>query len=345
MDDMKVWIAQRYELCCQRSPDSWDSCLDDFGDDYDELYRMLIAANIACRNDNRQLMRQIVDEFYRRLFPDSSGFGYGLVDGVLQGGRETRNVFPVLDIDGEVRVSAVSAPATVLVRDIGTLSVHGTCYLPAAAGPASAIIKARNGFDPLVTVNGSGPGLPETSYSFAGGLVGVRARGVTQQHSIQKGTLRIVGLVSGPETRYVPSEFKWELDRNGEATTITLDRACPFNEVVFDDVDSGTLQMGVVIDSELEAAVRIESMGTVWISLPFVVNPDGSLLVGTDGWAGSTEVFPLSGISEAALANPPLNDPPPLPDNREEACDDVNQDGIRDGANALINLFELSECD
>ena len=342
---MKVWLAQQYAICCQQPSDDWGGCIDDMGDDYNDLYNMLIAADIACRNNNRELMRQILEEFYRRLFGDRGGQGYGLIEGDLLGGGGIQNVFPVFDIDGEVRISAVSTPSLDSVRRVATLSVHGTSYFAEAAGPASTMIKAQNGFDPLVTVNPTDSGLAESSYSFDGGVVGVRMQGVTQQHAIQKGIFRYVEIVDGPEMRCVPSEFKWELDRNGEATTVTLDKACPFNEVVFESADSGVLQMGVVIDSESEFATRIEAMGTVWITLPFIVNPDGSFLVGSDGWVGATGLFPLSEVSEGALVGPGGGNPPPPPNGRDEACADADGDGVRDGANELINLFDLSDCD
>lgn len=145
----------------------------------------------------------------------------------------------------------------------------------------------------------------------------------------------------------VPSGFKWELSHGGVSTTVTLDPACPYNEVVYTDADHGIVRMGVVVDGESAVVDRLEWLGTVWVTLPFSVNRDGSIDLGTGGWVGSTSLIPLSDIAIAVLAGDGTTPPASLPNSPAEVCADADGNGIRDGADAMNWPFDYygDDCD
>lgn len=342
--DLKVWIAQNYAICCQGDPDNWSDCLGGVQDDYNAMYNMLIAANAACRNGDDTLMRQILRDFYERLLGDQNA-GYQAIEGPLQAGGDIRNTFAAIDIGAMLNVNAATGSAFSSLTSLNTMIVDSDLYLSEAAGPAASIKKAQSGNDPLIALGDPQPSYLQTTYSFTGGSLSVQVDGVTQTHSLNKGVLRYAEVPHGQTSRLVPTSFKWELSRNGTATTLTLDKACPYNEVVFLDATHGSIRVGVTIDSEAEAANRLEWLGALWVTLPFEIVPNGSMLIGTGGWEDARVVLPVSDMSEAVLVGNPAGNPPPLPNNREEACADVDGDGVRDGANELINLFTLGDCD
>ncbi len=345
IDDLKVWIAQNYASCCQDDPGNWSTCLGVMRGDYNEMYRMLVAANIACRNGDEILMRQILRDFYERLLGSQGGAGYGMIDGPLLSGSDIRNTFAAVDLGAMVNISATTGSASNSLVGIDTVYVDTDLYLSAAAGPAAGIKKAQAGDEPLLALGGPQASYLQTSYSFAGGSLAVQVGGVSQTHLLRKGVLRYAEIPHGDSFRFVPTNFKWELTRNGEATTFALDKACPYNEVVFFDAGRGSLRMGVTVDSESRAANRLEWLGTIWVTLPFELGADGSMMIDTGGWEDARVLLPVSDTTDSVLAGLPADEPPPLPNNRDEACADVNQDGIRDGANELINLFDIRDCE
>ena len=349
LDDLKVWQGQRYEWCCQRGPSDWGGSLGETQKTYNQMYRLLFSARIAGRGGDDLMKRQMLEEFYHILVGRAThGLGYFAIDGPLLSGGDIRNVFAVLEPGDELQIRAISGPPMEALSAVPMMMVGSSAYLQAAVGPAMTIKKNVSGLDPSVVMLDAGAVSLETTYSFAGGSVGVRAGAASQTHTITKGVLRIAEIPDGNASRLVPTDFKWDLSRRGVSTTITLDKACPYNEVIYADEDYGVVRMGVIVDGASDLVDRLEWLGTVWISLPFEVNADGSLLITTGGWSGASGVLPVSNVGLSVLSRDALGGGQTLPNNLEEACADGDGNGIRDGADALINIFDIlgnDDCD
>lgn len=324
--DLKTWIALQYENCCGQDAPAWDSGLEALGDDYNELFALLMVADSACRNSNADLRREILQSFYDKLTTTAAP---GLADGtVVRDGARIANLFPALGFDESISVALRSAtPTTPLAPDPANATDCVADSLPEAR-PSDA--------SPLVT-----------RYQFApGGRVVLGAGAFNRAHTLRHGELAVAQPDDDGVARTVPVSFKLEFSGNGILTTLTLDPACPFNEVVYADAASGELRMGVRLESDSVYMDRLEWLGTLWMVLPFTIAADGSMTVSTGGLVAGPTVFPVTQQTQAVLLNDPDANPPPLPNNREETCADVNGNGIRDGADEMNNLFSAyRDCD
>lgn len=343
-DDLKADLANSYAVCCQtQTDDGWSECIQNAQDRHNQLRDSLIAAEAVCRNDNDDLMRQILEEFYQVLRGR-------LVDAVgptgLESGQEIANTFVVLG--PQDHIDCVLPTTTPITTEVSTqtMLVDNIRYPLESAGVAiEAATKLSDDGAPPLTANEPSADYPAQIWQFdQSGTVHVLAGPYDRTLSVQNGSLKATSFSDAQQTRNVPTAFKLALAGGGITATIQLDPTCPYNELVLDAQGTGWLGMGVDLTSNSAALSRLDMLGTFWMKLPIQQLSNGELLIDTQGWTVGTEVFPIQSTTMSIVTgqSSAIFD---LPNGRDEACADTNENGIRDGADELINNYDqFTDC-
>lgn len=344
-DDLKADIANNYEVCCQTTTgDDWSSCIQDAYARHTQLRDTLLAAETACRNDDNDLMREILEDFYNILRPR-------LVEAIgptgLNRGSPIANTFIIFKPSDQVDLILPTAPSTTTLLSMQTMRVNEIRYPLSSAGIAiEAETKLSTDGTPPLTVNEPQDTYIADIYQFdQSGAVHVLAGSYDRTLTVSKGSLTVVDLSDAQGARLVPTAMKLVLSGDGISATLALDPTCPYNELSLNANGHGWLGVGVDLTSNSQALHRLDMLGTFWMHLPVRQLSNNSLIFDTDGWAVGTSVFPLqpATIAIATGQSHALND---LPDGQAEVCVDTNGNSTRDGADAIINNYDqYTDCD
>lgn len=155
VDDLKIWIAARYDAICAHGDGDWDGRLAEMQREYSGLFGTMMAAKSADRAGEKQLSGEMRAGLYRRLV-GSVASGYLAIGGSLACGGDVRNVFPVLDPGDAFRVRVVSGVPLEAMAPVPMAIVGSRGYLQAAAGAAAAIEKAESGPVPAFDIGDPG---------------------------------------------------------------------------------------------------------------------------------------------------------------------------------------------
>ncbi len=342
--DLKVDIANNYAVCCQTgTDDDWNECIQDAQERHNELRDTLIAAEAACRNNQNDLAEELLRDFYE-LLRGRITEAVGPV--ALRSGNAIVNTFVILEPTDLIDFAMTAEFSTSSIQKIQPFLVDGVRYSAESAGIAieAATLYSDDGNPPVSSIEPFTEATANLYRFHSSGQISVSTDPYDRTLSVIKGDLTITDYSADGVTRLVPTNFAMILQGDGMTVTLTLDQTSPYNELVLDDTGNGYLGLTVSLNSQSQGLNRLNNLGSFWMILPASQNTQGDLTFNTNGWTIGTDIFPLQPAT-LAVTTGQTGELPSLPNGREESCADVDGNGIRDGADELINNYDnLTDC-
>jgi len=345
--DLLTNVANGYGLCDQGELDdrSWGDCVQSANARNQRLRGLISFANMPGMEkrigiEQGESIRAFYDLLRGRLVEMIGPTGF-------ETGNSIANTFVIFEPTDQISVALSAVLSASNPVKAQPMLVNGALYSSESAGVA---IEAQT----MMSVDGSAPSasiLPVINtvadqYQFdQSGAIEVLTGPFDRTLSVMKGRLTITELVSGDQSKRVPTDMVLMLQGSGISATLTLDETCPYNELSLDMNGEGYLGMAVSLSSESDALARVSQLGSFWMVLPVSQDASGGLVFDTAGWSIGTEVFPIQPATMSIVMGQTgaSND---LPNEREESCADSDGNGIRDGADAIINIYDTFDaCD
>ncbi len=345
--DLLANVANGYGLCCQELFDdrAWGDCVQSANMRNKRLHGLISIANkpemekrIGIKKG--ESLRAFYDLLRGRLVE-------AIGPTVLRSGNPIANTFVILEPTDQISVSMSAALTGTNPVKTQPMLVNGELYSAESGGVA---IEAQT----LMSADGSVPSasmLPVINtiaeqYQFdQSGSIEVLTGPYDQTLSVMKGRLTITELVAEGQSKLVPTDMVLILQGGGIDVTLTLDETCPYNELVLDANGDGYLGMAVSLNSASSVLARVSQLGSFWMVLPVSQDAFGGLVFDTAGWSIGTEVFPIQPATMAIVMGQ-TGASNGLPNGREESCADTDGNGIRDGADEIINIYDTYDaCD
>lgn len=339
-DDLKANVAAGYAICCQTESEEagWSDCVQDANSRNQDMRDTLLAAQAACENGDNDLMEELLRDFYQIL---RGRIVEAVGPTALRSGNPIANTYVILEPTDQISIAFTALSTISSVVKTQPMLVNGELYTAESGGVA---IEAQT----LLSVDGVAPAasilpvmnMDAQQYQFdPSGSITVLAGPFERTLGVVKGRLTITELLSGDQSKLVPTDMVLTLQGDGITTTLTLEETCPYNELVLDANGDGYLGMAVSLSSASEALTRISQLGAFWMMLPVSEDVTGQLVFDTSGWSIGTEVFPIQPAT-MAIALGQTGNAGSLPNGRDESCADADGNGIRDGADEIINIYD-----
>lgn len=343
LDDMNAHIAFQYAACCQAGGDTWGTCVTNAAGQTNQLRAILIQAETACRNGQRDLARQLLREFYQLL--------RGQITEVIGPGQQVPrgdsifNTYKAMHPDELIAIDLTGTPTGTTTISVPTMSVGGVSYLNAASGPAVQAFIMLNPSDPApIAVAEPEPvgGRVVSHYAISAGTIGVDLGVVDETMTIDGGTASFVSI--GSDGRMVPTAFSLDLQNSTMKLGIRLDPSCPYNGLWLDANGEGHFRAAVSFQTSREELFRLVHLGPFWMEVPVSKSAStGVLTFSTGGLVSGTAVFPVQESTLSVLQGQAGT--AGLPNGQAESCADADNNGIRDGADELININNMHASD
>ncbi len=332
----KVMIATGYAQCCQQEGQERSACLSALSGKTATLHSLILQAQIACQQGDVEWARDLVRQIKELL----KGIGEVVaVQSIQQVDGVPENTIPLLGEGDWISLSATlprraGAPG----RSQATATVGGARVLAEAAGGTAELQGDAAAAATIVPSGGDGA-LVAYDHDFpTDSTITIRTSGQSFQGTINGAiTLAPLEAVAGA-LRAVPTDVSWRV-RSGPATvTLTLDRTSPFNLLKADANGQGTLEVVLLVDSKSAALAPSLYMGErYYFRFPVQVGAGLSNIQ-----FSLTSEMPGSGYAPAsamALNAADGNSTAPI---GGDVCADVDGNHIRDGADEVIRVINLT---
>ena len=341
LNDLNAHIAFQYAACCQAGGDTWGTCVTNAASQTNQLRAILVQAETACRNGQRDLARQLLREFYQLL---RGQIAVAIGPSQLRDGS-IRNTYRVLHPDELISIQLAATPIGTTTTSVPTMSVDGVSYLSAASGPAvqAFIMLNPSGAVPVAVAEPEPVGGRVVShFAISTGAIRVDLGLVDETMTIDGGTASFVSI--GSDGRVVPTAFSLDLQNAGMKLGVRLEPSCPHNGLWLDENGEGHFRAAVSFQTSSEALFRLNELGPFWMEVP--VSRDaatGVLTFSTGGLVSGTMVFPVQESTMSIVLGQvgTLT----VPNGQAESCADADNNGIRDGADELININNMHASD
>jgi len=235
----------------------------------------------ACATGKREAIEDALDRLEELLRPKNKAISTPI--GVV-------NEEVVLTKDESVCL-AITMSSSGIATPQDFVAINQTKYLPEAAGAALIEASSDNDAAPVVVVE-NGDLAANASHSFSigsGSSVCVNSSGMSLTGSVSgsfsfssAAVAQTEGLANG-HTRLIPTDAAMTITVLGTSFTMTLDRTCPYNELVVDANGNGTLSFRANFKSSGTVPLPSRLPEAAWIVIPIWRSADGTQLVANTG--------------------------------------------------------------
>jgi hypothetical protein len=328
-------IAGGYAACCQKPAEQQESCFDSLNSKVSETQSLILQAKMACDSGNNDLVRdsikKIRDLWVPKIVQLSSG---AVVNQMVAFGHQDW-----LQIDTTMPQVDQGCSSTTLAL------VGGQLVNPEATGNAAELSRSSTpgvgGAEPvLVFPANAAQSYTTCTYRMPAGASFNARFGEVYNGIALSGTVSVAQTAPFPTAGSaqvgVPTQTSMVVSYLGQKLSLDLDKTSPFNHLTVNAGGEGTLGVALTLESSSPALIGMVQVGsTIYFALPVAVAPDWSSLriLAGPGTPGST-ITPTDPI---ILAGADTTFAAIVPSSR---CADDNNNGIRDGAEEVINAIK-----
>ena len=326
-------IAGGYETCCQKTLAQQDACFDELDDKISATQTLILTAKMECDTNNDAAVRDIIKQIRELWMPKIIKSAAGAV----------QNQMVALGTHDYIALDTTLLRTNLDCKPVTVTIIGGTVVNAEATGKAAEDSpRTGDGTSPAVVVP-SDAAQPYSTCTYtvpADSSFDIRFADVRNGISLS-GTISIAQTASqvpdtGSADLGLPTAVSLEALYLGQKLTLELDKTCPYNTLRLDANGVGTLGVALTLKSDSHHLIGLVQIGsTIYFNLPVQMSQNWSSLR-----IHSLATTPGSTITPTVPAILAGADVPPHAGIAMERCTDNDGNGIRDGADALINAIE-----